>query len=152
MGCRSNGLSELWVVGIMLRIRWINVLLLTGMLPILHPQKRIQSTTDLWKFKKYSIRFGFIYLSLFLLFCERKVLFEISYVHVTTFWFTHNYIQRKIMTSVNPDTTIYQYTDPDLSISQHTQWRTMKTFQCVSISNTHHSTRHYFIYFDHCFQ
>jgi hypothetical protein len=62
---------------IMLRICWINVLLLTGMLPILHPQKRIQSTTDLWKFKKYSpIRFGFIYLSIY--FCISNNLFKKS--------------------------------------------------------------------------
>ena len=59
-----------------------------------------------------------------------------------TFWFTHNYIQ---MTPRLTQTQQYQNTDRDLSISQHTQWRTMKTFQCVSISDTHHSTRHYFI-------
>ena len=42
-------------------------------------------------------------------------------------------------------TQTQQYTDSDLSISQHAQWRTMKTFHCVSINDTHHSTRHYFI-------
>jgi hypothetical protein len=30
MGCRSNGLSELWVVGIMLRIRIDHLTILSG--------------------------------------------------------------------------------------------------------------------------
>jgi hypothetical protein len=38
-----------------------------------------------------------------------------------------------------------QYIDRDLSISQHAQWRTMKTFQCVPINDTNHPARHYFI-------
>ena len=88
----------------------------------------------------------FIYLY-FYYFAKRKVLFEISYV--TTFWITYSLFLFKWKPWPRLTQT-QQYTDRELSISpisQHTQWRIMKTFQCVSISDTHHSTRLYTLFY-----
>jgi hypothetical protein len=82
-------------------------------------------------------------------FFVRKVLFQISYV--TTFWITYSLFLFKWKPWPRlTQTQQYQYTDLELSISpisQHTQWRLMKTFQCVSISDTHHSTRLYTLFY-----
>ena len=85
------------------------------MLPILHPQN-VYKVRPINENSRSILLFA---LALYLLFCERKVLFEISYVHVTTFWFTHNYIQMKTMTSVKPDTTVSIHWPRPINFTTH---------------------------------